>query len=110
MGGDLFTYLESRKFNISENRAAEITHKIATAVYYLHSYGITHRDLKPENILMTNNTDTAEVRLVDFVLSKIIGPDEMCEEPFGTIVTIIFLYVVVCVTRSVIGTALYKKR
>jgi len=32
--------------------------------------------LKPENILMTSNDDTADLRLADFGLSKIIGPNE----------------------------------
>lgn len=86
LGGDLFTYLENRKFTIPETRAVELVHKLSTAVYYLHSYGITHRDLKPENILMTNTTDIADLRLVDFGLSKIIGPSERCDEPFGTLV------------------------
>jgi serine/threonine protein kinase len=55
------------------------------AVYYLHTYGITHRDLKPENMLMSDNTDTANVKLTDFGLSKIIGPNETCNEPYGTL-------------------------
>jgi len=85
-GGDLFTYLENRQFNISEHRAADIIHKLSTAVYYLHSYGIIHRDLKPENMVMTSDEDDAEVKILDFGLSKILGPNEMSHDPFGTIV------------------------
>ena len=84
-GGDLFTYLEKRGFRLPETRAAEIIHKLSTAVYFLHEYGIVHRDLKPENILMISNSNNADIRLVDFGLGKIIGPGEMCTEPFGTI-------------------------
>ena len=83
-GGDLFTYIEKRGFQLKENRAAEIIHKLSTAIYYLHQYGIIHRDLKPENILMTNETDDSDIRLLDFGLGKIIGPNEYCHEPFGT--------------------------
>ena len=50
-----------------------------------HSYGIVHRDIKLENILMTNSTDSGEPKLMDFGLSKMIGPNEFCNEPFGTI-------------------------
>ena len=89
-GGDLFTYLEKRKFTIPEHRAKLIAHQIATALYYLHSFGIAHRDLKPENILMENDTETADLKIVDFGLSKIIGPNETSKDPFGTLV-IIFL-------------------
>ena len=83
-GGDLFSYIEKRGFKLKEERASEIIHKLCTAVYFLHQYGIVHRDLKPENILMTDDTDTADIRLVDFGLGKIIGPGETCTEPFGT--------------------------
>ena len=83
-GGDLFSYIEKRDFKIKEERAAEIVHKLCTAAYFLHQYGIVHRDLKPENILMTDDTDEADIRLVDFGLGKMIGPGEKCDEPFGT--------------------------
>lgn len=84
-GGDLFNYLESRDFTISQERAREMSHSIATAIYYLHSFGIAHRDLKPENILMTSTEDDAQPKLVDFGLSKIIGPTQTCNDPFGTL-------------------------
>ena len=83
-GGDLFSYIEKRDFKIKEERAAEIVHKLCTAVYFLHQYGIVHRDLKPENILMMDQTDNADIRLVDFGLGKMLGPGEKCDEPFGT--------------------------
>ncbi len=89
-GGDLFSYIEKRGFRVSESRAAQLIHKLCTAIFYLHSYGIAHRDLKPENILMTDHSEEADIRLLDFGLSKIIGPSEFCNEPFGTLVTIIY--------------------
>ena len=82
----MFTFLNNRKFALKENQAAGILHKLATAVYYLHSYGIVHRDLKPENILMTDDSENPDIRLLDFGLSKIIGPNEFCNEPYGTLV------------------------
>jgi hypothetical protein len=75
-GGDLFSYLEKRDFSISENKAKELSHSIAIGIFYLHSFGIAHRDLKPENILMTDDSDNAQPKLVDFGLSKIVGPSE----------------------------------
>lgn len=89
-GGDLFTYIEKRGFKLKEERAAQLIHQILAAFYYLHAYGIAHRDLKPENILMSDNTEDATLRLLDFGLSKIIGPSETCNEPYGTLVIIIF--------------------
>lgn len=84
-GGDLFTYLEKRDFEISEERAKTLSHQMATALYYLHSFGVAHRDLKPENILMVSDDDDSDLKIVDFGLSKIIGPNESSLDPFGTL-------------------------
>lgn len=84
-GSDLFSYIEKRNYKLPEPRAAEIIHKLSAAIYFIHSFGIVHRDLKPENILMTDNSDKADIRLLDFGLSKIIGPGEKCTEPYGTL-------------------------
>ena len=84
-GGDFFGYLRERNFKIKEERARVIAHQLATAIYYLHSFGIAHRDLKPENILMVSNDEDSEIKLVDFGLAKTFGPGEMCKEPYGTL-------------------------
>lgn len=84
-GGDLFSYIEKRGFRLEEPRAAQLIHKVCASLFYLHSYGIVHRDLKPENILMTDHTEEADIRLLDFGLSKIAGPSESCHEPYGTL-------------------------
>ena len=84
-GYDLFNYIEKRNYKLPENRAVEIIYKLCSAVKYIHSFGIVHRDLKPENILMTDESETSDIRLLDFGLSKIIGPNEFCSEPFGTL-------------------------
>ena len=41
-----------------------------SAVKHLHEHDIVHRDLKPENFLMADQTEEAEVKLIDFGLSK----------------------------------------
>lgn len=92
-GGDLFAYIEERNYRLPELRVAEIIHKLAAAIYFIHSFGIVHRDLKPENILMTDKTDKADIRVLDFGLSKIIGPKEKCIEPYGTLVRMIMLMI-----------------
>ena len=84
-GGDLLSYFEYHDYELPESKVCEIIHKLSMAIYYLHSYGIVHRDLKPENILMTDISDTADIRLLDFGLSKIVGNEEKCTEPYGTL-------------------------
>jgi len=80
-GGDLLSYFERYEYKLPETKVCEIIYKLAMALYYLHSYGIIHRDLKLDNILMTDLSDKADIRLVDFGVSKIIGDDEKCTEP-----------------------------
>ena len=41
-----------------------------SSVKHLHEHGIVHRDLKPENFLMSDKSEGAEVKLIDFGLSK----------------------------------------
>ena len=84
-GSDLFAYIEERNFKLPEKHAAQIIRKLSSAVYYLHSFGIIHRDVKPENILMTDKTEYADIRLLDFGLSKIVRQGEKCTEPYGTL-------------------------
>ena len=84
-GGDLFTFLKNRNFQLPEKTVVVIIYKLCKALYYVHSYGIAHRDLKPENVLLTNENENADIRLMDFGLSKIVGPNQKCNEPYGTL-------------------------
>jgi len=59
--------------------------QMGSAIKYLHSYGIAHRDLKLENIMMVDTSDTPKIKLADFGLSKMIGPNETTNDPFGTL-------------------------
>lgn len=108
-GGDLFNYLERREFKITEDKARQITHQIASSLYYLHSYGIIHRDIKLENILMVDESNDSELKLVDFGLSKILGPNETSSDPFGTLVRIYIFYniLVLCCSRSATLTSIW---
>ena len=84
-GGPLLQYFKDRKYKLKENRVRDIAHQISTALFYLKSFGIAHRDMKPDNIMMASDGDDSEIKLIDFGLSKIIGPKERSKDPFGTI-------------------------
>ena len=84
-GGDLLSYITKTNYKLPEQRTCEIIHKLCMAIYYIHSYGIIHRDLKPSNILMTDESEKADIRLLDFGLSKIVGSNQKCTEPYGTL-------------------------
>ena len=84
-GKDLFEYSKRRSFNYTEKRTQEIIYQVLLGIKYLHEFGIVHRDIKLENIMMTDNTDHAVPKIVDFGLSNIIGPSNTASEPFGTL-------------------------
>lgn len=84
-GGPLLSYFKERKYKLKEARVRDIAHQIATSLFYLKSFGIAHRDMKPDNIMMATKDEDAEIKLIDFGLSKIIGPKERSKDPFGTI-------------------------
>ena len=84
-GGDLFSFIKKRNFMLKEEKVVVIMYKLCKAVYYVHSYGIAHRDIKPENVLLTSESEDADIRLLDFGLSKIVGPNQKCTEPYGTL-------------------------
>lgn len=68
-GGELFERI-LEKGRLSEKEAAIITLKVVSAIRHLHERNICHRDLKPENILFENRGKKAEIKVIDFGLSK----------------------------------------
>ena len=58
--------------------------KVLLAIAHCHSRGITHRDLKPENILFENNQPGAEIKIIDFGLSRKYNKDEKMHSVLGT--------------------------
>lgn len=84
-GGDLEEYLNKINFRVTENRAAHLMYQLASGIRYLHEFGILHRDLKPENIMLSENSDKGIIKIMDFGLSKIMGPGEKVADGFGTL-------------------------
>ena len=62
---------------------------------------------------MVDLKDEADLKIVDFGLSKIIGPNETSLDPFGTLVRISqinpHLLIVLCRTRSSFTEALWQR-
>ena len=56
----------------SEEYSKEIIKQVLNAIAYLHeTKNIAHRDLKLANIMFSSNSPNAEVKLIDFGLSKV---------------------------------------
>ena len=56
---------------------------------------------------MVDSSENTDLKIVDFGLSKIIGPNETSLDPFGTLVrTFTNCHVVICCTRGVAAKTL----
>lgn len=82
-GGDLHT-----RAPYSEMDAAKIIGKLLSAIVYMHEKNIVHRDLKFENIMFENRLPDAEIKLIDFGLSKKCSKSgQAMSETYGTMYT-----------------------
>jgi len=81
-GGDLW---ERKPY--SERDAATLTKKIVSAVTHMHEMGVCHRDLKMENVLFENESPNAEIKIIDFGLSKKFTPGEKMKSRVGSYYT-----------------------
>lgn len=84
-GGDLGNYCKKKKYSLTEEEVCTIIYQITVAIDYLHKYGVVHRDLKPDNIMLSQPNDISSIKIMDFGLSKIMGPQEKVADGFGTL-------------------------
>ena len=70
-GGELFDKLyDQPKNRFEEKKCRELVIKMLSSLHYLHEAGIVHRDLKLENFIFTSKDSDAEIKLIDFGLSR----------------------------------------
>jgi len=81
-GGDLYV-----RDPYTEEQAAHIVESILSAVAYMHEHNIVHRDLKYENVMFVNSSPNAEIKIIDFGLSKKFLPHQKLKAGVGTIYT-----------------------
>uniref|UniRef100_M4DYY0 non-specific serine/threonine protein kinase n=1 Tax=Brassica campestris TaxID=3711 RepID=M4DYY0_BRACM len=74
-GGELFDRIVSRG-HYTERAAASVAKTILEVVKVCHEHGVIHRDLKPENFLFSNETETAQLKAIDFGLSIFFKPEK----------------------------------
>ena len=59
------------------DRALHIERQILRALEHAHQAGVVHRDLKPDNIVLVERDGESDVvKLLDFGIAKLSGPDE----------------------------------
>ena len=82
-GKEVFDKIANHGF-MPEKKVVNIIFKVLLAIAHCHSRGITHRDLKPENILFESLKPDAEIKLIDFGLSRKYAKDEKMHTILGT--------------------------
>ena len=83
LGGELFDRILS-KGRLTEKSASLYMQKMLRAVSHLHENGISHRDIKPQNFVFYDETEEAELKLIDFGLSKKHNPKVRMNSFVGT--------------------------
>ncbi|XP_077477863.1 ribosomal protein S6 kinase alpha-5 isoform X1 [Stigmatopora argus] len=73
-GGELLERIR-RKRHFSETEASRIMRKLVSAVSHMHDVGVVHRDLKPENLIFTDESESSEIKIIDFGFARLKPPD-----------------------------------
>ena len=60
----------------SVSRTWNIAKQTQRGMTFLHSKSITHRDLKPHNLLMNVSGKSIQVKIADFGISRVFGPED----------------------------------
>ncbi len=58
------------------SRAVKLVRQAASALQAAHEVGITHRDVKPDNIFVIQKNGADFVKVLDFGVAKLAGPDD----------------------------------
>ena len=82
-GKDSFNQIVIKE-KCEEKKVVSLITKVLLAIAHCHSRGITHRDLKPENILFESDEPDAEIKIIDFGLSRKYAKDEKMHSILGT--------------------------
>jgi serine/threonine protein kinase len=58
---------------LKQDKKVEIVKQLCNIIDFIHSKNLIHRDIKPENILISFNTNSLELYLIDYGISRVIS-------------------------------------
>lgn len=83
-GGELLDRIR-KKTNFTEPEAGRIMRMLVEAVDFMHQQGVVHRDLKPENILFEDESEDAQIKIVDFGFARLKPENQQLQTPCFTL-------------------------
>lgn len=83
-GGELLDRIR-KKTSFTEPEAGRIMRMLVEAVDFMHQQGVVHRDLKPENILFEDESEDAQIKIVDFGFARLKPGNQPLQTPCFTL-------------------------
>merc|ERR1719224_218207 len=83
-GGSLVSRIRSHRNGFGERSAATLVEKMLSSIIYCHHHGVVHRDIKLDNFIYENESEDAELKLIDFGFAFDITPggrESMFDQP-----------------------------
>jgi len=76
--GESLAEIRRRRGRLEVEEATQFLLQACDAIAEAHALGIVHRDIKPANLFLTRRSDGSQrIKVLDFGISKIEGPNEM---------------------------------
>ena len=83
-GGNIQDYIHKMDYKLTEKQAGKIIYSVAQGIKYMNSFGVIHRDIKPENVMLSDDSENAAIKIIDFGLTKTLAPNEKLSDGIGT--------------------------